>query len=387
MPNTIQLKLLENKTIVPYVNGYPYSYEGGYRIIAGEENATEFEISSVPKQYENATFSVRLINSRGYQVPNPVITNNKFILPVGMAVAGYGQILISAKLGSETVVWSPLYVKIWDTDPNWKSNANLLATIQIGDTITLPPGSNAIVENVGTSQFAVLNFSIPQGPKGEKGERGEQGMPALECDYIPKGNNPPEYYIENTFSFGYDSFNRTPVVGDNFITPYEQTNTGSFFVSWKVVTTDGTAKCNAVAYINAATNAVTIDGDQTITGKKTFLSKINVTPQDGRRGVNIRSGAPGSIIELDSFDQTRSFSLSDQAKAVIRDIPNNKVLAMLSFPEQIDATLATTNDVENAKTEAIQSAVRTVNDSMEVIFSLTADGLLHVEENNKSEVI
>lgn len=41
------------------------------------------------------------------------------------------------------------------------------ATIRIGTVTTLAPGSNATVENVGTSVNAIFNFGIPQGDKGD----------------------------------------------------------------------------------------------------------------------------------------------------------------------------------------------------------------------------
>lgn len=117
MANTIQLKLLDNKRIETYVNGYPNAYEGGYRIIAGEENATVFEISSVPSQYENATYSVTLTNSAGANVPAPSIVDRKFTLPAGMAIAGYGNILVTAVVEIdgviEKVVWTPLKIKVY----------------------------------------------------------------------------------------------------------------------------------------------------------------------------------------------------------------------------------------------------------------------------------
>lgn len=118
MANTIQLKLLDNKRVECLINGLPYAYEGGYRIVAGEENATIFEISSKPKQYENAAYSITLTNSAGTLVPAPELVDNKFTLPAEMAaLAGYGSILITAILANgddiEKVVWSPIKVKIW----------------------------------------------------------------------------------------------------------------------------------------------------------------------------------------------------------------------------------------------------------------------------------
>lgn len=43
------------------------------------------------------------------------------------------------------------------------------ATVEIGETSTLPSGSDATVENAGTETNAVLKFGIPQGPTGPQG--------------------------------------------------------------------------------------------------------------------------------------------------------------------------------------------------------------------------
>ena len=43
------------------------------------------------------------------------------------------------------------------------------ATIEIGEVTTLPAGSQATVENVGTNNNAVFNFGIPKGEKGDAG--------------------------------------------------------------------------------------------------------------------------------------------------------------------------------------------------------------------------
>lgn len=49
-------------------------------------------------------------------------------------------------------------------------------TIAIGTVSTGLPGSNASVENVGTSENAIFNFIIPQGAKGDTGSQGERGL-------------------------------------------------------------------------------------------------------------------------------------------------------------------------------------------------------------------
>lgn len=49
------------------------------------------------------------------------------------------------------------------------------ATIEVGQVTTGEPGSQVIIENVGTESEAVLNFTIPQGDKGEQGIQGDRG--------------------------------------------------------------------------------------------------------------------------------------------------------------------------------------------------------------------
>ena len=49
------------------------------------------------------------------------------------------------------------------------------ATITVGETITGEPGTSVTVENTGTSNAAVLKFTIPKGEKGDKGDTGPQG--------------------------------------------------------------------------------------------------------------------------------------------------------------------------------------------------------------------
>ena len=57
-------------------------------------------------------------------------------------------------------------------DKGDKGDTGSAATIAVGSTTTLSPGSNASVSNSGTSSAAVFDFAIPQGAKGDKGEPG-----------------------------------------------------------------------------------------------------------------------------------------------------------------------------------------------------------------------
>ena len=49
------------------------------------------------------------------------------------------------------------------------------ATITVGNTTTVSPGTDANVYNSGTTNDAVLQFSIPQGDTGATGQQGPQG--------------------------------------------------------------------------------------------------------------------------------------------------------------------------------------------------------------------
>ena len=51
------------------------------------------------------------------------------------------------------------------------------ATITVGTVTTGAAGSQAAVNNIGTSSAAVLDFTIPRGDKGIQGETGPQGVP------------------------------------------------------------------------------------------------------------------------------------------------------------------------------------------------------------------
>jgi len=61
------------------------------------------------------------------------------------------------------------------------------ATVEVGDTITLPAGSSASVSNSGTDVNVVLNFSIPKGDKGDTGATGPTGDTGSQGPQGPQG--------------------------------------------------------------------------------------------------------------------------------------------------------------------------------------------------------
>lgn len=57
-------------------------------------------------------------------------------------------------------------------DPGAQGNPGVAATIAIGTVTTGAPGSPAMVVNVGTSNAAIFNFTIPRGDTGAPGPPG-----------------------------------------------------------------------------------------------------------------------------------------------------------------------------------------------------------------------
>lgn len=72
-------------------------------------------------------------------------------------------------------------------------------SVQIGDTITGAPGTDAEVTNSGTDEKVVLNFTIPRGAQGPKGDTGPQGLKGDTGPQGPKGDSGTMY------SFGVEN--------------------------------------------------------------------------------------------------------------------------------------------------------------------------------------
>lgn len=60
-------------------------------------------------------------------------------------------------------------------DPGIDGDPGEAASVEIGTITTLPAGSEATVDNVGTTTNAIINFGIPRGDPGEDGDDGEDG--------------------------------------------------------------------------------------------------------------------------------------------------------------------------------------------------------------------
>lgn len=85
---------------------------------------------------------------------------------------------ITINLDDSPIISQPASLLIGEQNPvvvqeNFVGGQN--ATIQIGSVETLPAGSQAYVNNVGTETHAILNFGLVTGNTGESGENGSDG--------------------------------------------------------------------------------------------------------------------------------------------------------------------------------------------------------------------
>ena len=80
--------------------------------------------------------------------------------------------VINTFLGYEVNIFGGLKAPIQAQLDGIIAGGTYTSTISISDTVTLPAGD---VENLGTSTFVYLKFSIPQGIQGDVGGTGAKG--------------------------------------------------------------------------------------------------------------------------------------------------------------------------------------------------------------------
>ena len=78
-----------------------------------------------------------------------------------------------------------------DEDGNVNVGGAATVTVDVGDTVTGEPGSEASVTNSGTQQNVVLNFTIPRGATGAQGPKGDAGADGAPGEQGPKGDPGP----------------------------------------------------------------------------------------------------------------------------------------------------------------------------------------------------
>jgi len=83
--------------------------------------------------------------------------------------------------------------------PGAQGPRGFAATVNVGETTTGQPGTNASVVNAGNEHDAVLKFTIPRGDKGETGETGPQGptggVKSTVVAELPETGESDKYYL------------------------------------------------------------------------------------------------------------------------------------------------------------------------------------------------
>lgn len=87
-----------------------------------------------------------------------------------------------------------------------KGDPGQAATVSVGTTTTLNPGSSATVTNSGTTSAAVFNFGIPRGADGTDGTDGEDGISVTGVQLLSTSGRVKTYRMSfsNGTYFDYD---------------------------------------------------------------------------------------------------------------------------------------------------------------------------------------
>lgn len=125
----ITINLLKSKSAVLQYNGITIISDNNYKVIAGEQKATTFKLVYDKTKYADYSLSIDMVNAAGYgkTLTQADIVNDKFTLPVGMAVAGYMKMSVSATKNDDSeiiVKWELIKIKVWETTPDWKQDVD-----------------------------------------------------------------------------------------------------------------------------------------------------------------------------------------------------------------------------------------------------------------------
>ena len=199
------------------------------------------------------------------------------------------------------------------------------ATITIGSVTTGAAGTNVIVENVGTDTDAILNFTIPRGEQGLQGETGATGQDGVTpIAYVTQTSTGATIHIEDaqtvtdaTVTNGTDGTDGTD--GFSPIATVTQ-NTGSATIS----ITDANGTTTATVY-DGTPGTVPNDGTLTIQQNGTAVQTFSAN-QSSNATANIL--VPTAVSELSNdLNYLTSVATSDiMNKAVTSDKLDHVIL-------------------------------------------------------------
>lgn len=173
------------------------------------------------------------------------------------------------------------------------------ATITVGTTTTLAPGSQATVENVGSTSSAILNFGIPSGLKGETGETGPAGADGISpIAYVEPITGGARIVIDDSqTTTTADIMNGTDGVdgtdGTDGFSPVATVtqNTGSATIS--ITDLNGTTTATVYDGQNGTNGTDGVSPVATVTPTATGAT-ISITDAQGTTTANITNGVDGT---------------------------------------------------------------------------------------------
>lgn len=156
---------------------YP-EYGSPVEVLTGQEVVVPAEM------YRNSGTGKLVVS--GYNIENNTLVKRKYTLPCELEVPN--TIVRKAKNaipGTESIyeqLRKQMQEDIADALQAAKDSGAFngsAGSVEVSGTVTLPAGSDATVENKGTSSAAKLVFGIPRGEAGAPGERGASGVYVL----------------------------------------------------------------------------------------------------------------------------------------------------------------------------------------------------------------
>lgn len=275
---------------------YP-AYGSPVEVLTGQEVVVPAEM------YRNSGTGKLVVS--GYNIENNTLVKRKYTLPCELEVPNTivrkGK---NAVQGTESVyeqLRKQMQEDIEDALQAAKDSGAFngsAGSVEVSGTVTLPAGSDATVENKGTSSAAKLVFGIPRGAAGAPGERGASGVYVLsdgetESD-IPSDADIALFPTSQTITLldGKDGTNGTD--GRGIVSIARTTGNG----------TSGSIDTYTITYTDATTSTFTVQNGKDGAGftPKGIVASTSVLPSNPSAGdaYFVGSAAPYDVYVYDA---------------------------------------------------------------------------------------
>ena len=215
-----------------------------------------------------------------------------------------------------------------------KGDPGQAATVSVGTTTTLNPGSSATVTNSGTTSAAVFNFGIPRGADGTDGTDGEDGVSVTGVQLLSTSGRVKTYRMSfsNGTHFDYDVTDGADGsgAGDMLKSDYDANsavyNAGGIaaYVAGQAYSLP-TASSSTLGGVKVGTNLSISDG---------VLSATNTDSLSGLTDTSISTPSAGQVLKYNATsskwenaaESTGSSTLSGLSDVSLTDLSANQFL-------------------------------------------------------------